>query len=601
MSAAKSIGVIVVIALASLCVLAQTSQPAANPGSSDQPGTGTISGQVVDENDQPVPYARVQIGPVRPNPNNRNRSNNQSQEVIANGHGEFLIKGLEPGDYGFHTSAPSYMPGYPERLRDDGSYRVGDRVKLRLVKGGVVTGKVTDAFGKPVVRVGVRAQMVRDTQGRLLGRGMVVDKATDDRGVYRIYGLWPGTYVVVAGGPDIMVRSPDQYTFELDVPTYAPSSTRETAREISVRGGEEVSDVDIRYRSEQGRVISGNVTVPSNLHEGFSVTLMTGGDVEVPLSSTSRQGSSGSFVFNGIGDGEYKLIAQSADSTGEIAVSESKPVSVRGADVTGIQLTAKLLGSISGRVVLAETKLAECADKHPPLAYEAFVVASPNEIEGAKQVPQVLQKLWDVGVPSRPDTEGKFLLRNLAPGEYYFGLRFNAPQWYIDSIAFAMPAPATTPAAPAPANARAKSVDAARVWTNVKGSERLSNLTITLVHGAASFQGMLVPSAGGEVPKDFFVYLVPAEGEKANDVLRFFAEPVRENGYVGMANIAPGRYWILAAEGSTLPLAKLRSPQEAETRRRLRREAEAAKTEIEFKPCQNVSDFKLPLRPATQN
>ncbi len=596
MSAAKTIRVIVVIALASLCVLAQTPPPAANPGGSGPPGTGTISGQVVDENDQPVPYARVQIAAIRPN--NRNR---QTQEVIANSEGEFLIKGLEPVGYSFHTSAPSYMTGYPERLRDDGSYRIGDRVKLKLVKGGVVTGKVTDAFGKPVVGVGVRAQMVRDTQGRLLGRGMTFDKATDDRGVYRIYGLWPGTYVVVAGGPDIMVRSPDQYTFELDVPTYAPSSTRETAREISVRGAEEVSDVDIRYRSEQGRVISGNVTVPADFHEGFSVTLLTAGDVAMPLSSTYRQGASGSFVFPGVGDGEYKLIAQAGDSTGEIAVSESKPVSVHGADVTGIQLTAKLLGSISGRVVLEETKLAACADKRPPLAYEAIVVASPNENEGAKQVPQALQKLWDVSVPSRADTEGKFLLRNVAPGEYYFGLRFNAPQWYIDSIAFAPPAPATTPTSPVTANARAKSVDASRVWTSVKGSERLSNLTITLIHGAASLQGMVVPGAGGEVPKDFFVYLVPAEGEKANDVLRFFAEPVRSNGYVGMAHIAPGRYWILAAEGSTLPLAQLRSPQEVETRRRLRRAAEAAKNEIEFKPCQNVADFKLPLRPSTQN
>jgi hypothetical protein len=146
-------------------------------------------------------------------------------------------------------------------------------------------------------------------------------------------------------------------------------------------------------------------------------------------------------------------------------------------------------------------------------------------------------------------------------------------------------------------------VDATRSWTNVKGSERLSNLTITLVHGAASLRGAFVPAEGEQIPQRLFVYLVPAERDKANNVLRFFAAEVQSNGYLGLDNIAPGRYWVLAqpAEGTTSPLTKTRSPLETETRRRLRRDAEAAKNEIELKPCQNVSDFKLSLRPSTQN
>jgi hypothetical protein len=232
------------------------------------------------------------------------------------------------------------------------------------------------------------------------------------------------------------------------------------------------------------------------------------------------------------------------------------------------------------------------------LSHEVFVVATPNENETAHQIPQLLQQLWSLGAPSRPDTEGKFLLKNVAPGEYYFGLRFYAPQWYVNSIAFVPPAAAT----PAPPSAKTKFVDVSRVWTNVKGSERLSNLTITLVHGAASIPGMLVQGEGEQVPRNFFVYLVPAEHEKVNDVLRFYSEPIQSNGYIGISNIAPGRYWILAGEGGAAsPLMKLRSPQETETRKRLRVEAEAAKSEIELKPCQIITGFKLPLRPSTQN
>ena len=603
MFALRTIHVIVITVFASLCALAQTPQPTATPESSRPPGTGMISGQVVDENNQPVPNAVVQF--------NSNRDS-YAQTVIANRQGEFQIKDLAPLDYVLSARMPSYMAGRPEPVDGRYSYRIGDRVTLKLIKGGVVTGKVTDTNGNPVVGVGVRAQMVRDTAGRVYPRGPSQDKPTDDRGVYRIYGLYPGTYVVLAGGPDSGRTSSDQATFELDVPTFHPSSTRATAAEITVRSGEEMSDVDIRYRGEQGRSISGAVTVPSNLHTNYTVTLTSGGDSSAPWSTMLGQSVGRNFVFNGLDDGEYSLSAQSADSSGDVALSELKRVSVSGADVNGVQLTVKLLASVSGRVVLEETKLVECTDKNHPLVNEAVVSAVQNENEIAKQIPQAVQAYWSLGGPVRTDREGNFLLKNLVPNEYYFALRFNAPQWYVNSIAFAPPVPAPSPASrtsstpttsPASLAAKPKFVDATRGWTNVKGGERPSNLTITLVHGAASLRGAFVPPEGEQIPRRLVAYLVPAEPAKANDVLRFFADPVQSNGYIRIANIAPGRYWILTQpgeDGVTLPQSKIRLPNETETRARLRREAEAAKHEIELKPCQNA-DLKLPLKPATQN
>ena len=61
----------------------------------------------------------------------------------------------------------------------------------------------------------------------------------------------------------------------------------------------------------------------------------------------------------------------------------------------------------------------------------------------------------------------------------------------------------------------------------------------------------------------------------------------------GTILMLPGRYWILAQPAIESPLTKLRLPDEIETRLRLRRAAEAGKTEIEFKPCQNVVDYKV--------
>ena len=67
---------------------------------------------------------------------------------------------------------------------------------------------------------------------------------------------------------------------------------------------------------------------------------------------------------------------------------------------------------------------------------------------------------------------------------------------------------------------------------------------------------------------------------------------------VKLNNVAPGRYWILAhpaIDDGPSPLTKLRLPDGTETRLTFRGAAEAAKNEIEFKPCQNVVDFRLKL------
>ena len=77
---------------------------------------------------------------------------------------------------------------------------------------------------------------------------------------------------------------------------------------------------------------------------------------------------------------------------------------------------------------------------------------------------------------------------------------------------------------------------------------------------------------------------------------RDFGAAVDPDGKILMNNIPPGRYWMFAetiGEGLPVPLSRLRFPQETEMRAQIRRGAEAGKTEIELKPCQDVTDFKL--------
>lgn len=514
-----------------------------------------------------------------------------AQTVSTDREGQFRITGLQPVDYGVYASKPAYLSGRPEpRTRP---YRIGDTVTLTLIKGGVITGKVLDANGEPVAMVIVQALMVRTAEGQAYG-GSPQARSTDDRGVYRIYGLQPGTYVVFAGGPGQSTWIMPETVYQFDVPTYAPSSTREAASEISVRLGEEVNDVDIRYRGEQGRIISGDITTAAKSHAWFSVMLTTGGQAgfqwgETSMKSEDKRG----FVFKGIADGEYSLIAQSSDAEDEYAISESKRVTVQGQDVTGIQLTTKLMGSVSGRVVLEETKVAECNNKETPLSTETLVFARPRDEEAAKQIPQAIRSK---SVPVRPDDKGDFRLRNLPPGSYYFDPSLRARQWYVRAITFGPPTTTTT----TNATTKPKQVDATRVWTAVKMDDRLSGLTITLAQGAATLRGQYELAQGEKAPAGSSLYLVPAERENANDVLRFFATTIYDNGAFELNNIAPGRYWVLAQMGGEDSSTKVRLPLETETRARIRRLAEAAKTEIEFKPCQDILNFRLPLKPRDQ-
>lgn len=129
----------------------------------------------------------------------------------------------------------------------------------------------------------------------------------------------------------------------------------------------------------------------------------------------------------------------------------------------------------------------------------------------------------------------------------------------------------------------------------------MSGLTFTLAEGAAALRGRIKTADGERIPAQPYLHLVPSERDYAEDVLRYFATPVDSDGTFALGNLPPGRYWALVrtAEANEITSAsKLRLPDESQTRSKLRSEAESAKTEIELKPCQNVMDYQLPLKPA---
>jgi hypothetical protein len=559
-----------VVLLLAMCVVVRAQSPSPAPNNPEELSTGSISGKVVNESGQPLIGAILSVRGVGPVAAGRSTTSDIE--------GNFRVSGLDAGLYTVTASAPAYtVDPVPPAF-----YRIGDTVRLELIRGGVVTGTVTNSLGEPVIGVRVRAIRIRDAKGaaqRLLGFAFQ-ERTTDDRGVYRIYGLIPGTYLISAGGGGGFTSSFNPY--DSDVPTYSPSSTRDTAAEISVRAGEE-SSADIRYRGEAGYTVSGTVNVAGM--NGATIALTPVGGGGAVASSFQVPGTRG-FAFNGLADGEYKLVAQELSNQTPgmmplMAMSDVKRVTVKGANVTGIELTPKPLASIAGRITLERSKAPECQGKRPPLFAETLVQIERHEKDLEDDDPIYLR--MSTG-SATVDGNGAFVLRNLRPGRFRFEPRFYARYWYLQSITMNTTAP------------KPQKIDAAANWTSVKPGDQLTALTITLAEGAASIRGRLALAEGATPPAGMDVFLIPAEPDKADDVLRFFVADIASDGSFTFNSLPPGKYLALTqtnVDGQIATLTKLRQPEAAPARTKLRRASESQKTEIELKPCQNLADYQL--------
>ena len=98
---------------------------------------------------------------------------------------------LSAGRYG--QTQPG-MSGKPVVLADNQT--AGD-IDIRLPRGAVITGRITDEFGDPVpsARVTLMRQQFRQGQRTLTPAN---NATTNDIGEYRLFGLAPGQYYVSA-------------------------------------------------------------------------------------------------------------------------------------------------------------------------------------------------------------------------------------------------------------------------------------------------------------------------------------------------------------------------------------------------------------------
>jgi hypothetical protein len=530
-----------------------------------------------------MPQGMAMIGQIRP--------------TSTDDQGRFLIENLKPGVYTITPAVPGYVvaPAADESSQPSKYYRPGDILDIRMIRGGVITGRVTTPAGQPIVGVRVRAHRVKDLKSRSVGQDsseLEREWKTDDRGQYRIYGLHPGTYVVNAGGRGIIPFITTAY--DSDAPTYHPSSNRDTAGEITLHGGEEMSGVDIQYRDNRGYFLSGTVTggVASGAIAINAVVLTEAksnsflGQAIAPIGAGPQK-----FAFDAIADGEYFVTAMSGDYKGG---STPRRVVIQGADVSGIELTIQPFGSIEGRIILEPMAVAAkpeiCKGSRPVQAQEAVLFARGDEQKKERAEPESnpIFSLMPFGTESVADEKSEFKIGMLVAGRYRIETQLPGEDWYLRSVTLS------------PEKAGEQPADIAKGGIPLKAGQNLPGVSITIKEGAVGLRGRIVPTKeGSRLPERLHIHLVPAEKESGDETLRFYETAAGSDRSYSFTNIAPGKYWIIARRDSSPPhnpnLSNKPRPLawDAEKRLMLRKEGEAAAAAVELQPCQRVVDYSL--------
>jgi hypothetical protein len=279
--------------------------------------------------------------------------------------GRFLFEKVKAGRYVLGAIAPGYVAPGETRYGPQGktiNIAEGenvDSVEIALQFGGVITGRVADSQGKPVVSESVSLSRL-NAQGKpenlFLGQngGMY---ATDDRGIYRLYGLPAGRYILSAGfayASNSLTMTSRRVFYPK---TYHPDATSEAqAKIVEVTEGAETTGVDITIGGlKKNFDATGRVT--------YAETGKPAAEIEVHYGSFDPQGkrigawgsfnektnAQGEFRFQNVLPGKYGAFAGTwGIAEKENVYTEPTPFEVTDSDVSGVEIKLKRGGSISG-------------------------------------------------------------------------------------------------------------------------------------------------------------------------------------------------------------------------------------------------------------
>ena len=271
---------------------------------------------------------------------------------VTDAKGEYRILNVPAGSYFVGPMATAFVVDSGltgERAVTVSEGQTIENLDFTLIRGGVITGRVMDLDGRPVIEEDVYLSSRETTQyGSPLPATI-----TDDRGIYRIFGLRPGHYTVSAGRDDAGQNSsgPRGALFKR---TYYPGLTDSAqATLINVSDGSEATNVDIILggtltpHTASGRVVDGATGRPVPDVECYIVRFLS--PTNTATSRGPKTNSQGEFKLENLVPGQY---AVSVNPEGKEWRTEELRFEIADKDVTGLIVKTIKGGNLSGVVVL---------------------------------------------------------------------------------------------------------------------------------------------------------------------------------------------------------------------------------------------------------
>jgi uncharacterized protein (DUF2141 family) len=433
--------------------------------------TGRIAGAVVSiaAESKPLRRARVTINGSSLQP---------GRTAITADDGTFAFDALPAGQYTIAVVKSGYIttaygasgpgrPGLPVTI-GPGEQR---RITVGVPKGSAITGMLTDPDGQPLPGLQVRALTYRITPPggeRRLVPAQTTNVMTDDRGIYRIFGLPAGEYAVVVrprpgaeanmtGLRPIAVTEVRQALAEVRqardrrtttftpprslpppeparavalAPVFYPGTTNAAhARLVALGIGEERSSVDIHVDYVPVARVAGTVVTSTGGGTRASVRLLP--DSQETLIEDSFRGTStdaeGAFAFDHVPPGRYVVaVRASPDGSTQLrydpttSLWASTEIAVNGEDIANVVLTPVAGLTIEGRLVFEGQRSARLTE------FRGMALPLSSRLSpGAQPFAEVA-----------PD--GRFSIRNVPAGlyqpEFTAGIRTPIGAWWLKSV-----------------------------------------------------------------------------------------------------------------------------------------------------------------------
>jgi uncharacterized GH25 family protein len=496
----------------------------AQPGET-KTGTATISGRVTLKG-EPARGVMVILHSrqTRPWPATEPRTR-------ADENGWFSFTNLAAGTYSISAVAPGYVSPEEASFGSDGrkvSVADGEKtenVDLEIKRGGVITGRIIDSQGHPVIEEQITLKKLdrnNKTQHYHLPSPNDYIFRTDDRGIYRIYGLPEGRYLVSVGyAPDTQSISESRAFYPR---VFYPDATSESeAKVIEVSEGSEATDIDITVsdpketRNVFGRVVDAGTGQPV---DGVKVGIDEVAGDRLPRGDRgmeeSDSGPNGEFRFFGVLPGKYALFVPARWTTG--FVSEPVIFHISEGDATGIELKVRQgTASISGIVVIEGTNDPKVLAKLSQVSVGAGVDLAGQKLESGVSVP-----------PVKVNADGSFRLSGLPAGKAWV----RHLNYFDDDLRVGRIEHNGAPAGEG---------------IEIDAGERVTGVRLVLHYGALTLRGE-VKIVGGTLQDGYGVEVIARRTDQSVEYERRAGIDAR--GQFAIESLAPGEYEIIVTVGS---------------------------------------------------